>query len=332
MTTHLVLTGLLSHIPGIGTYTVRHANTAGRSPGYCYRVWHRHVLAYMNSGTTGFPKTVVELGPGGSVGVGLCAVLMGAKKYIGLDTVSRPVFPLPKGFLEELERLIVDRAPVGAPSWMEGDKGISARAIMDTASWQARIDPSRVRERRAGLEEWLSRDRTRHDKEPITYLAPWNKDSVERALGNRRACLVMSHSVLEYVMDLQELHTILGSVTSRSGRLTHHVDLGSLQSLPRWNEYWRYSGLRWKIMRGRRPYFPTRLPISSHLEAIRQAGLRVDVAVSHSRPSGLQEKDLHAHWSHLGRTDIRSSALFVVCSKRGESNSSGSDEEQLAER
>ena len=50
---------------------------------YCYAVWLRHLVALAEAGVPFQPEVVLELGPGDTVGVGIMALLTGAKEYAG---------------------------------------------------------------------------------------------------------------------------------------------------------------------------------------------------------------------------------------------------------
>jgi len=82
----LVCKGLATYVPGL--YRPRHGPGSTASARYCYSVWLRHLVMAGKSGLPTRPLTVAELGPGGSLGTGLAALLSGAEKYIGLDAVE----------------------------------------------------------------------------------------------------------------------------------------------------------------------------------------------------------------------------------------------------
>ena len=65
--------------PRAGTGGTNHAR-------YCYAVWLRHLVALAEVGLPTDPDVVVELGPGDTVGVGIMALLSGAREYVALDS------------------------------------------------------------------------------------------------------------------------------------------------------------------------------------------------------------------------------------------------------
>ena len=88
-----IATGLASFLPG--AYYL-HARLLGRSKGqrvnparYCYSVWLRHLVHAAENGLNTRPDTVAELGPGGSLGVGIAALITGASRYHGLEILNR---------------------------------------------------------------------------------------------------------------------------------------------------------------------------------------------------------------------------------------------------
>jgi hypothetical protein len=78
--------GAATYVPGLRRLTGR--TTGGTvSARYCYSVWLRHLCMLHRHGLPTQFETVVELGPGDSLGVGLAALLTGAERYIALDAL-----------------------------------------------------------------------------------------------------------------------------------------------------------------------------------------------------------------------------------------------------
>src|SRR3954471_3640756 len=81
--------GLLTYFPAINDLisprsSVGHTDSAD----YCFGVWVKHLTLLRAHGMQSMPQSVAELGPGESMGVGLCALLSGANQCFGLDVVA----------------------------------------------------------------------------------------------------------------------------------------------------------------------------------------------------------------------------------------------------
>ena len=108
---HLI--GLGSCLPGWPAL-VRHQRRRGRkaSAGYCYSVWMKHLMVLFNNGLASRPRTVVEIGPGDSLGIGICALMSGAERYVAVDAVKQtdPADNLP--MVDEIAGLFARQAPI----------------------------------------------------------------------------------------------------------------------------------------------------------------------------------------------------------------------------
>ena len=82
------LQGLLSYVPALND--VLPSKTGGHtdSAAYCYGVWMKHLTLLHANGFPAIPQTIAELGPGESLGVGLCGLLSGSSHYVGLDVIA----------------------------------------------------------------------------------------------------------------------------------------------------------------------------------------------------------------------------------------------------
>ena len=109
-----VIKGVASYVPGLYAWRSRRMHLRTANAEYCYSVWLRHLL--LLSQTEGFttPKTVAELGPGGSLGVGLAALLSGADTYYALDIVKYSKIESNLDLLDGLVELFGNRTPVSA--------------------------------------------------------------------------------------------------------------------------------------------------------------------------------------------------------------------------
>ncbi|WP_447985071.1 hypothetical protein [Nitrospira sp. Nam74] len=67
-----------------------------QSASYCYAIWHKHLTMAQQHGVHGHPNTLVELGPGHFLGVGLAPLLSGTNpEFLNLtddDSTMRSTF------------------------------------------------------------------------------------------------------------------------------------------------------------------------------------------------------------------------------------------------
>ncbi|MHC4326946.1 MAG: hypothetical protein ACYSWW_02355, partial [Planctomycetota bacterium] len=103
--------GLASFVPGIGNLTC--SGSGGTvSARYCYAGWLRILSKLYCNGIKPDLHSVAELGPGDSIGIGLCAMLSGADHYYALDAKMHATSLLNVEILEELIALFQMRSPV----------------------------------------------------------------------------------------------------------------------------------------------------------------------------------------------------------------------------
>jgi hypothetical protein len=69
-----VARGLLSYVPALNDLLPSKTGGHTDSARYCYGVWMKHLTLLRANGFPAIPQTIAELGPGESLGVGLCAL------------------------------------------------------------------------------------------------------------------------------------------------------------------------------------------------------------------------------------------------------------------
>jgi hypothetical protein len=250
--------GALSFLPGAALLR-RHRRRGGEtaSPEYCYAVWLRHLSCLHEAGLAQVPRVVAELGPGDSIGVGLCALLCGAEIYLGLDQFpfvhSRDLTPL----FDRLVALLSARTPIPDEAQIPPLRPLLPcyafpAALLDDA-WLARcLAPERVAGLRRALQGPLS------GAGPLRYVAPWTQALIKPGSVD----LVLSQAVLEHVDDLPHTLSRMAGWLAPGGYASHLVDFRCHDLAHLWNGHLAYSDLTWRIVRGRRDYAINRVPLS----------------------------------------------------------------------
>ena len=307
-----VARGLLTYVPTINELL---PGTAGggatNSANYCYGVWLKHLTLLHAHGMPSVPPVIAELGPGDSLGVGLCALLSGADNYVGLDVVAHSSSESNQTILSELVRRFRERAPNPDHGWPHFDSYLDARQfpgdILDEELLRRALRPERVEAIRRAVTVPMERDPVK-----VEYKAPWfdphvvEKDSVD---------LIVSHSVLEHVDDLPGTYRALYQWLKPGGWMSHQIDFKSHQLSKRWNGYRTCSEGMWTLTVGRRPFLINRQPASVHLRLLQEAGFTVIRQDKHVRDDGIGRSELAPRWAGISDEDLNCSGLYVIARK-----------------
>ena len=266
-TLRLMLGGLKSYFP------VLHAGykgAVGHTTGaYCYSVWMRHLTMILRAVPSFAPRVVVELGPGDSLGVGCAALLSGADQYIGLDIVAHANPEHDVRVLDELVELFEQHAAIpDGRVFPNLEPKLSSykfpsRLFTDDGPRRIRLDPARLKAIRAALAE---RQDVLYDNLPVGYTAPWGP----RTLDRQSVDLVLTQAVLQDMSHDAAKSELAGTFQAMSrwlrtgGVMSHQINFSFPGGLE-WNHHWRHSDAAWRLVRGNRPFFENREPISTYL-------------------------------------------------------------------
>jgi SAM-dependent methyltransferase len=304
-----LLLGLAARVPLLDGRVVNRGTGGTDRAGYCYGVWLKHLTLLHASGHVGVPTRVAELGPGDSLGVGLAALLSGADHVRALDVKRFSDPERNERVLTELVELFRRRAGRPTPGWPDFDAHLDERlfpaAILDGERLERALAPARLEAIREALRDGVSRDGTIS----LAYAAPWeDADVIERGSVD----LILSHSVLEHVRDLDRTYAACARWLAPGGWMSHQIDLQSHGLARAWNGAWAIGSERyWELIAGRRDCWINRRPASAHLTALERAGFRVTLALRNERRDGVPRERLASRWRDLADDDLVCAGLFV---------------------
>lgn len=309
-----ILEGALSLLPG-GQRLVRTGTGGSDSARYCYSVWMRHLIRTFTYRGSPFAGTVVELGPGDSVGTGLAALLSGARRYIAIDVVQYADVVRNHAVLDELVELFRRRAPVPASDEFPLIRpGLDDYAFPETMLDAEAVGANFVGDRIAVIAGALRGDPTAANKElPVRYIDPV---AAADLISAGSVDWVFSQAVLEHVDDPTGVYRSCHDWLSPGGLMSHQIDFESHGTSREWNGHWAYPDLVWRLLRGRRPYLLNRLPCGCHLEALADAGFEILAVDRARRPSRLYGGQLAKRFRGMNDDDLTTVSAFVVARKR----------------
>jgi len=308
------LKGIATYIPGL--YRATRGSTGGStSARYCYAVWMRHLCLARQSSAPGRFQVVAELGPGDSLGLGLAALLSGARTYYAFDIVPYTRNDRNLQVLRELVEIFRRQTPIpDATEFPEVRPQLQdwsfPRGLLTDEYLGETLDPARV----AAIERaLLGVKESRGGPIEIRYQAPWN---ATESIHEDSVDLIFSQAVLEHIDDLEGTYRAMHRWLRPDGLLSHQIDLRAHYLDRRWNAHWSYSDFTWKVIRGRRPYLLNRQPLSAHLSLLDRTGFEVLRILKHQRPSAVRREQLAKRFRQISEEDMTTSGVYIQARKR----------------
>jgi hypothetical protein len=299
-----LIVGAATFVPGVRQMLVGAKQMFGLggavSARYCYSVWLRHVTLLATHNLWRYPKTVAELGPGDSLGVGLCGLLTGSNAYYAFDVMQLANQRTNLKVLDELVELFNAQEPIP-----NDDEFPEVTPRLASYEFPSQIFST------TWLRNTLAPDRVAQIRDSL--LTPGSPGSLIRyqpnwsALGDEKPQsmdLIISQAVLEHVNNLEETYRLLYAWLARGGGMSHAIDFRCHNMFREWNGHWTAPEFVWKLMRGRRVYLLNRVPYSGHVDLLRSSGFRVVGSMKYELPSSITQKDLAARFKTIDSADL----------------------------
>jgi hypothetical protein len=305
--------GLLTFIPGASKVLLTGGTGGTISAEYCYGVWLKHLTFLSETGMEGIPHTLAELGPGDSLGIGLSAMLCGVDKYVALDVIEYSNNPRNLEIFDKLVEMFRTRVPRPTKGWPDFDEYLDERQfpshILTDEVMESALHPDRL----ASLRNAIVNQGQTFDGISVSYVVPWANSEV---INHSSVDLIISHSCLEHVTDLEHTYSALYSWLKPEGRITHQIDFTSHGLADLWNGYRAYPDWLWKIILGKRTYLINREPCSVHLGLISQQGFHLEFVMKQVRTDGLNRSQLDRTWELISDEDLGCSGVFLQAIKK----------------
>lgn len=310
-----LLFNLLTFMPGASSLPPvkrklqrRVTGTGGSdSARYCYSVWLRHLVLAAESNQNTNPRTVAELGPGDSLGVGLAALLTGAERYLAFDVVVHANTVRNQAVFAQLVDLFRQRAPIpDEHEFPEANPKLRDYAFPAGILTDERLGHTLSDERIAAIRESL--DDCSSTNSLIQYRAPWFSDQV---IERGSVDMIYSQAVLEHVDLLQKVYHCMHLWLAPRGFMSHQIDLKCHGWANEWNGHWTFSESMWKLIRGKDSWLINREPASTHIRYMQQEGYRIMRVDRVRRHSKIVRKDLAPRFRDMPDEDLETSGVFV---------------------
>lgn len=308
-----IVKGTLTYVPGLGRAVLR-KNTGGtNSARYCYDVWLKHLTMLGANGMESIPTTLAELGPGDSMGIGLAAMLSGVDTYYALDVVKYSNVYFNIKILDELVLLFLERASRPTKGWPDYDQYLDENLFPSHILTDNVLSMSLSEERVSRIRNAVMKPESSNEGITIRYIVPWSNESV---IDKETVDVIVSHSVLEHVVDLDGTYRALYSWLKRGGIMSNQIDLSSHELSKKWNGIRACPEWVWKILVGKRPFLLNRQPYSVHVNLMEKNGFKIICNLRHYRKEGgIQRSQLSSYWRDISDDDLTISGTFIQARK-----------------
>ena len=303
--------GIATYIPGLAQLLARKGTGGTDSAIYCYEVWLKHLVLLWAGGMHAIPATLAELGPGDSLGVGIAAMLCGTNRYYGLDVVEHSSTGTNLAILDQLVELLRDRAPRSRKGWPDYDEHLDARLFPSHILTDALLERTLAKDRVERIRDALVHPEYAGKRDvDIRYRVPWTDEHV---IEQRNVDVIVSHAVLQSVIDLDATYFALHAWLKPGGLMSHQIDFTCFRTSRQWNGHWSYSEADWKLILGRRSYLINREPHSTHLRLMKKHGFEVirDLQNYDGRGGGIARSQLAERWRQLSDDDFACSGALI---------------------
>lgn len=279
---------------------------------YCFSVWLRHLIHSQKYGFNHVDKSIAELGPGDSLGIGIAALLTGCKSYAAMDVYKYWDIPRNLRIFDNLVELFKSRARIPDQSefpkvFPELDDYSFPSHILTNDILEKYLHPDRVAMLRKELEH-IDEGTNKH----IRYFIPWNeKENVEQGSID----FIYSQAVLEYIDDLEKTFRKLNLWMKPGGMMSHCTDHSAHGFTKSWNAHWMFSQAEWKLVHGNNAIVLNRHPKSDYTALHQKHGFTILSCLDLKKPSRFTNKHFKGKYKQMSVEDASTFATYMISRK-----------------
>ncbi len=257
--------GLLTYLPG-SSYLLNKKKQSSEHSGshseFCYTLWLSILVLFKENGIHPLLNEVGEIGCGGSLGVGICALLTGTKKYYPLEIDVLFDKELNLKMLDELVVLLKNKTRIP-------EKYVQLNTKIKNYNYpEDSIKPLFLQE---GVITEIREDiinEFRNSKR-IVLVKNWDKSP------SFNLDFIFSRAVMEHVSAPDSIYEAINHHLKTGSFMFHDIEYHSHGLTKRIDGHYSVPDYVWKIIYGKRQYFLNRWKPKDHLTSIIDKGFQI---------------------------------------------------------
>lgn len=300
-----MIKGLLIRVPMINGLYRRRGHTGGTdSAEYCLNIWLSHLNSLLMAGVYQYPRTLLEYGPGDSVGVGLAFLLMGGQRYYAIDYLPYANTERNLFIMNELISLLKS-----SDLFL---KYPAIRNLLSESDQAGFINSTRI--------DLLSKSVQENDGHYFLNIVSEKGSSIPNVIGS--VDFIISQAVLEHAKDVDMIHGDSYKMLTPDGYISHKIDHRSHTMSDWWNGHWQYSDAVWRFACSRRAFTINRYTSTEHIEKIKAAGFQIVRIETTQEKNGLPISKFNKTFQTMTLEDYQTSGTYILAKKPvGKNNS-----------
>jgi len=264
--------GILTYVPIINNKVIQRKrnklNHSGSNAIYCYTLWMKILNFLLINNRSVDIKCIAEIGTGGSLGLGICALLTGAEQYTALDIEEDLDVVKNLQLLNEIVDLFKSSKRV--PSHVLYDQ---LNVKIDGFEYYNQVYDQSI------LDNFQSSERIEEIRKCIllkkSNLIQINNNWMEDYQLINRFDFVFSRAVMEHVNKPDEVYHNLNMALKINGLMFHDIEFHSHGITKDWNTHKNINENIWRIIKGKRPYFLNRYEYIDHYNMIQNNNFKI---------------------------------------------------------
>jgi hypothetical protein len=303
-----IFKGIVSFIP-YSAYFYRKIKKptahSGSNARYCYSLWLRMLVLLSKFGYSLENRDIAELGNSSSFGLGLAALICGARSYSSLEIVrfeKNEMIEKNQKILNELISLFQSREDIPDDSEfpkinIKLDSYEFPFHILPDSKLESLLSTNRLEQIKYSLDNFCKKEQQKE----IRCFVPWEKN---HELEMSSFDFIFSRATMEHVANPEKVYFKLGRLLRKECIMLHDIDYHSHRIGKEWNSHWCISDFIWFLIKGRNIGIINRLSHEMHRNLI--SGLDYDILFEKRtlKPSKISSSCLSKAFQNIPTNDL----------------------------
>lgn len=260
-----ILKGMVTFIPGV-SYLLKKKKTKSKHSAsnaeFCYSLWLSILVYFNENGIKPNLKRIGEIGSGGSIGIGICALLTGSEKYYALEIENVYDKENNLKLLDEIVLLLKNKTPI-SDKFKQINIKIDSREFPEDLIKPIYFNESIL----SDIKTDLLTSCKRYQK--LKIIKKWEN------VNTLNLDFIFSRAVMEHVTNPNDVYKGIAFHLNEKSYMFHDIEFHSHGITKKSYGHFFIPNILWKIIYGKRDYFLNRWDFKKHLSAMIENGFEI---------------------------------------------------------